>query len=908
MIPEELHLRNFLSHRETDLDLRGIHIASLVGDNGAGKSALLDAITWVVWGRSRAPFGREDDLIFHGETSLEVEFVFLMPFQGGVEQRYRILRRREHRGRRALSTQLDFQIEGETGWRILTAGSIRETQNRIIEHLGLDYDTFINSAYLRQGHADEFTVQTPAQRKHVLSAVLGLDRWSEYQERAKSLLASYQGELKAVNTRLEEIESELAHKPEYERALVIAETDVETAEFHLREVQDQVDAFTRAQEQAAGLRRQIEDLDNRLRQESERLTRLETDQDNLRERLEFYEDLLAKADVIERLYSDYQTLLNDERALGEKLSKIARLQQKKAQHENDLAKAREIIDRKLRDIQMSATAQERIIQEQRTQLERTLGELHSKVTLLEERLPDENTLQAFDAAQQRLAEFDVLSQKLDEFRLHLRENEVEQSRLNELNRQYRAQMSEAKVRMNALGETAALCPLCNQPLSESHREHLLEEISLEGKVMGDTFRSNTSRLQALSDEQVLLHERIHNLELDLRLRPAQEQLVARMQQQLEQGEQARERTLLLRKDALELEQKLDGEQYATEERVSLHLMIDDLKQVQSQVDSLQYAPEIRDALDSVYSELDVLGYDASYHEQVKSKVQALRQVEEKHRELENARTGSHREQALLTRLSEDINIQQQRILALENDQEHCRNTLDELQPLLARGAELTKLLAENRKSAVTKRQFLGVTKQNLAVLDTLEKRSADFHDKRSELAQYVGTYTELRDAFGVNGIPAMIIEHTLPELEREANRILQQLTGGRMHVRFDTQRETKTGNLRETLDIIISDEKGTRPYENFSGGEQFRANFAIRVALSRLLARRSGVRLRSLFIDEGFGSLDADGRQRLVEAIKTVQDSFQLIMVITHIDELREAFPTQILVTKSDAGSVVEVV
>jgi exonuclease SbcC len=129
-----------------------------------------------------------------------------------------------------------------------------------------------------------------------------------------------------------------------------------------------------------------------------------------------------------------------------------------------------------------------------------------------------------------------------------------------------------------------------------------------------------------------------------------------------------------------------------------------------------------------------------------------------------------------------------------------------------------------------------------------------------------------------------------------------------MNVRFETQRETKSGNLRETLDIIISDEKGTRPYETFSGGEKFRVNFSIRVALSHLLAQRAGVRLRSLFIDEGFGTLDAEGRRRLVEAVKAVQDDFDLILVITHIEELRDAFPTRIQVTKMDAGSLVEVV
>ena len=77
------------------------------------------------------------------------------------------------------------------------------------------------------------------------------------------------------------------------------------------------------------------------------------------------------------------------------------------------------------------------------------------------------------------------------------------------------------------------------------------------------------------------------------------------------------------------------------------------------------------------------------------------------------------------------------------------------------------------------------------------------------------------------------------------------MTGGRMSVRFDTQRELKSGALRETLDIKISDEIGTRNYELYSGGEAFRVNFAIRISLSKLLARRSGAQLQTVVIDEG---------------------------------------------------------
>jgi len=94
----------------------------------------------------------------------------------------------------------------------------------------------------------------------------------------------------------------------------------------------------------------------------------------------------------------------------------------------------------------------------------------------------------------------------------------------------------------------------------------------------------------------------------------------------------------------------------------------------------------------------------------------------------------------------------------------------------------------------------------------------------------------------------------------------------------------------------------------YSGGEAFRVNFAIRLALSEILAQRKGARLQTLVIDEGFGSQDALGRQRLIEAINLVRHDFAKILVITHLDELKDAFPTRIEVEKSDRGSTIRVV
>ena len=208
-------------------------------------------------------------------------------------------------------------------------------------------------------------------------------------------------------------------------------------------------------------------------------------------------------------------------------------------------------------------------------------------------------------------------------------------------------------------------------------------------------------------------------------------------------------------------------------------------------------------------------------------------------------------------------------------------------------------------------QEVGAARQKVSVLDELRKRKADFSSTREALALQIAHHKTLERAFGKDGVPALLIEQALPEIESKANELLDRLSDGQMSIRFVTQAEykdKKRDDLKETLDIQISDTAGLRDYEMYSGGEAFRVNFAIRLALSEVLAQRKGARLQTLVIDEGFGSQDVQGRQRLIEAINLVRNDFAKILVITHLDELKDAFPTRIEVEKTDHGSTVQVI
>jgi exonuclease SbcC len=206
---------------------------------------------------------------------------------------------------------------------------------------------------------------------------------------------------------------------------------------------------------------------------------------------------------------------------------------------------------------------------------------------------------------------------------------------------------------------------------------------------------------------------------------------------------------------------------------------------------------------------------------------------------------------------------------------------------------------------------LGGIRQQLA---TIEQQKQNLTTKRQDaeaIRRTIRDLEQIQKAFGKDGVPAMLIEEAIPELEDQANAILSRLSDHTMSVSFPTQREFKDArraDKRETLDISISDGGSVRDYETFSGGEAFRINFAIRLALSRVLAKRAGAKLQTLVIDEGFGNQDAQGRQRLVESINMIRQDFRKILIITHIEELKDFFPDRIEITKTTDGSRAEVV
>jgi exonuclease SbcC len=350
-----------------------------------------------------------------------------------------------------------------------------------------------------------------------------------------------------------------------------------------------------------------------------------------------------------------------------------------------------------------------------------------------------------------------------------------------------------------------------------------------------------------------------------------------------------------------------GVQKARDAELQLDEVRAQLAAAQDTLDGEAFASDLRAQIALLDETGSALGYDSERHSAARQGLETFREFENRQKELEIALEALPDARGAL----DGAVARRERLMQVQDEE---AANLDKVKVEIARlevlvREEQARREEVNRQRMAERTAFrkLADAQQALKALEDGRARKAALELRLAQQRVERAKYEELRLAFGKNGIPAMIIETAIPELESGANRLLNRMTDGRMSLMLTTQREKVTGGVAETLDIQIADELGTRAYEMFSGGEAFRINFALRVALSQMLARRAGAQLRTLFIDEGFGTQDEEGRNKLVEAITAIQEDFDLILVITHIDDLRDSFPVHVQIEKMGDGSHISV-
>ena len=1016
MIPVSLSLKNFLSYGEDvpPLDFTEFDIACLSGNNGHGKSAILDAITWALWGEARKASGDRspsDGLLRLGATDMRVEFDF--DLEG---DRYRVIRKFQRRKSAAgNTTSLDFQVfdQASNGFKPLTESSSKQTQDRINATLRMNYDTFINSAFILQGRVDEFTKKTPHKRKEILADILDLQQYDALMELAKKRHQQAKTDAAVVESRIDAIKDEVSHQAEYERRFDELTQRIE--ELDQRMMTHDATRHALQQQQAELLSKQAQ-----FREKQQQAQQLASDTVQLARRISRQQDeirsvqaVLDQRDAILRDAERHEILTRQNRQLEQQMQETTRLRSQETIFEQAIDRARHELDAE-RKTQRSQLAQleaqlrdsEHLLNRtqeiqdgfqsyrQTRQADEQLDETRNEVDRLERAISDAK--REIDRQQARLlADVDALTRRIADIRavaeqLPEREAQVaEYHRLVEEAHRLSAELDQKK-------ECGTQCKTRLETLAEQRKQTqtLLDDVREKFDILKRSDAPEcplcASRLDARKKEELDAHFQRELLTLEKELarndieQRDQQASLERLRVEYKQLEQQA-------KEAERQRERLRSAEHAAQQCRDAAVQLEQLQREQfrlsEQLQRKTFAIETHQQLEDLQNTLIALGYDHQEHQALKKRRKALEKYEGEHAALTAA---IERERAILAQLPvikeqiaaiqgtldrqefaqaerAQVDALRRQIAAIGYDEgEHARirEELPRLQAALTRKAELEqaeKSLGQLRQTLeewqqeerektlrltdidAEARQFEGELAAFPAIEQALREQKAAleaFQHERDQAIQEQGIYEhkyqrcvelaeeqrrkteelaecerdvklygDLVRIFGKDGIQSYLIQNAIPDIEDEANLILSRLTQNKTHISIESLKDLQSGRTKETLDIKISDELGTRNYEMYSGGEAFRVDFSIRIALSKLLAKRAGTRLRTLVIDEGFGTQDAQALEQLVEAIKAISADFEKILVITHLETLKDAFPVRIEVVKyPDIGSQYQVV
>ncbi len=889
MIPLKLQLKNFISYGSCQIiDFTQYHLICLTGKNGHGKSALLDAITWAIWGQARKVSGTskpDEKLLRLGQSHMFVSIDFI-----SNNQTYRVRREFTYQQGKS-SSYLDFGIIQENGaFKALTDKTIRATQDKIDQAVGLSYDSFINSVFLRQGQSNEFSKKTPQERKEILASILGLQQYEELrkksQEKTKILIAEkeqLQFSFKAAQSSIQE----LGNSPiELNNVLDQLRKQVEQLQAHQHILSSLQNEVLLIQEKCMCIKLTIE-------QSKKHAIEIEHLRTAIREK------------VMAWRQCNKQLLANNDSLIQVLQNELAQHNHAQASHSaanvalQQLTHQREMLQKEL--AQTLATQQ---LELQHTQQTYKIGLHQANQVFLELKFQ----LAQYEKTQSQLMsqnttlsdEKKILDSKLINFEILKRNFEKRKEYYHTYNNKfstYKAALEELKTQSKIINEGSAECPTCEQALAPEHTTHI--HIKLRKKIQFLNHRINRfnlllpqlkritaqdyatiQNLQKIYEQRISLNERLQENcnkqeELKIKLTAIHQQ----MHVQLNEVNKAQSNYTLI------TEKKLPNinELYAT--HAELQKIENELIHQNNLVVTINYDINKHEicrkrlnelVLTTGYSSQDAIRIiQQERREQIRNLIKQLRVLLST---IENSNHIDH-----LKAIEDSLRLKQFEMLSIQ---------------------QAMKTLQQEQESLMHQR---GNLELRTTLLKTAEEAERTCSSKITALDDELTDYLLLQQAFSKEGIQALLIEHALPELEHEANNLLAKLTDNQSSLKIESLRDLKTGGTKETLDITISDAAGTRAYELFSGGEAFRIDFALRVALSKLLARRAGTTLQTLIIDEGFGSQDDEGLANIMEALHRIQDEFAKIIIVSHLPSMKEQFPVNFYVNKGADGSTIQI-
>ena len=771
-----LELENFRQHKESRIEFSdGITI--ITGSNGAGKSTILEAISWAIYG-TEAARGNKDTIKWNkapARSKVRVELIFAID-----NETFKVIRELNKAEIYINTNEAPLAISQDEVTKYLT------------EKLGMNRVEFFNTYFTGQKELNFLGNQKAADRRKFISKVLNYEKVREAQEKVRTDKNSLVNEISGIKQGLGNIEAIQEEK---------AQAQQKSAQLTrvLNEKQNELNKLTLEQgklmpewTEIKTIREDYNKYNTELKFTLEKIATLEKNILNLKDENSLLETKSRKLQELE-LYLDEYKKVEGKIIEQEKLQKY------------------EIEKQKLT-----------------TSLENTDNELLKLSKRFEEIYKSAESKKEIPAFLINIKEeIDSLKAKLQEETKEWTSNKQE---IKTLKKQKEIEFNKAASQYSIIeqkGENGT-CPTCERPLKgefEKVTSQFKENIEILSKEMQDLILKEeglSTEPSFIKEKTSILLEKEKKYQEYNRLHGQLEEEVRLYEEIKEEISKKTELKDQLQKELLKVPQGFDKK------------LLEKLKEDFS-------------SLKRIYDE--IIGLKAQIVNRDKIQ-QSLNNLINEHKSLEN--------------IQKDLQSKLSGLNYSEQNYEKLQVLVDAIQEG-----------AKNAQYAVIKAE--GELKEINAVLSRILSSEGEYKEKQNLIKSKQNTLNHLLELDRFYGqFLEKLNNQARPELSEYASRFLNELTEGRY----------STLELNDKYEVCLFDDGEVKPI--ISGGEEDIANLCLRLAISQMIAQRSGRTLSLLILDEVFGSLDENRRNNVISLLNSLTNSFEQVILITHIDDIKE--------------------
>lgn len=936
------------------------------GPTGSGKTTIFDAIAFSLFGTAsgelrasdsfKSDFAGEDDLCF-------VEFEFVVQGKRYTVRREPIQYRRK-RGGNLVRENSSAELRFEDG--TILSGPLAVDQ-KIVELLGINADQFRKIVMLPQGEFRKFLSDDASERQATLRRIFSTGLLEQFTEQLRLNAAALRNDLDALNAKFEAVADTVyaGENGELCQALSAENRDYRLIQSLIsKEQAEGKKALGHIRKEAAALREKRDSLRLDAAKETNEKFRLLSENESALEQLlseeaeyaalgrelsgfQAVRELIGYADALSALETELSRLTAGEAETAALLeaakSRAQEAAERAKQAEDSLCRKPELLARAeqlkarqnaVRELD-TLTRQSAVIKEEQDLLQKQQAEL----------------VRRRDAALLR-AETSRLAKRRDTF-FRLRQSLLEYSRLSE---DFRKESRSYQLAMNRFIESQAHllagelredepCPVCGSVLHPRPAPPIQEPVGRKELENAKRVYEQADRL--LKETQGSCHEQLLSAGFSLEDRGSLPAFLPEIEREL---------TGLL--EQLSEKQQENPSDESGEETLDISALDEQLSAAASQL--AVTAEKLRNADMAAATLKEILGDGEATVESLQAQLKAvLEQAEGLELERDEARTRRETLLREMERLSEAVSQIRAQLSAKREDYQRRREDFERRlaeKGITADGfrsrrletgrAEELREKQESYREAVARRrgaveslkpQLAGLVPADLEALqkeyDALsalleekteelsrtELRLAANQEANTRISQLQKQYDKLHRSYqekqalydvasgrqsGKLSFERYVLASYFSDVIENANQRLERMTNSRYTLNRRQEREKGNRISGLSLEVFDAYTGKSRHVNTLSGGESFKTALCLALGLADIISQNSGgIELNTMFIDEGFGSLDQNSLDAAVRCLNDLRSSGRYIGIISHVSELKEKIPAKLLVVEEPQGS-----